>query len=44
MDEEGRNYPGKEDIYLTLQPFITPNEKQELHALLSSSDSGGTLA
>jgi len=43
MDEEGRNYPGKEDIYLTLQPFITP-KKQELHALLSSSDSGGTLA
>jgi hypothetical protein len=43
MDEEGRNYPGKEDIYLTVQPFITP-KKRELHALLSSSDSGGTLA
>jgi hypothetical protein len=43
MDEEGRNYPGMEDIYLTLQPFITP-KKQELHALLSSSDGGGTLA
>jgi hypothetical protein len=43
MDEKGRNYLGKEDIYLTLQPFTTP-KKQELHALLSSSDSGGTLA
>jgi len=43
MDEEGRELPGKEDIYLPLQPFITP-KKQELHALLFSSDSGGTLA